>query len=143
VRCRYDAIALRVGDDLVVAGRQVEPLEHAVELIDRAHEEAVDVDLRVARLDFEPGRRPVAIVAVVRVGIRVGVAVAVAVVRAPAIACVAIVGGVEAAGESEAEAKAEAGVNRAVVGVVPPNRSVVSAVIRPVVSAVWPTDRPP
>src|SRR6266508_3251251 len=44
---------VRLDLDLVAAGVQRELLERAVELIDVAHEVAVDVDLRGARLDLQ------------------------------------------------------------------------------------------
>ena len=51
-------MAWQVDGDFVLAGRDVEPLEDAVELIRDAYEVAVDVDLGLARLDLDPRAGP-------------------------------------------------------------------------------------
>ena len=53
-------VAVGADLDAVRARLDVQPLEHAVEVVDRAREVAVDVDRRVARLDLQPQRAVVA-----------------------------------------------------------------------------------
>src|SRR5262249_30672339 len=49
----HSAIALEIQRDLVLPGRRVQPLEDAVEVVDDARVEVVDVDLGFLRFHFE------------------------------------------------------------------------------------------
>ncbi len=50
-------VALQVKRDFVLAWRQPQPLERAVEIVDHAGVVAVDEDLRLFGFHFEPDRR--------------------------------------------------------------------------------------
>jgi hypothetical protein len=53
----HAAVSREVQLELVIAGLDVQALEHTVEIIDGSGVIAVEEDLRLARLDLEPKRR--------------------------------------------------------------------------------------